>query len=68
MSPLDTTSSPPLRFDADYAMTIAGQAVIGDAQLEVINPATGKAFATAPRATAKDLDAVVQAARAAFKD
>lgn len=35
--------------------------------MDVINPATEKAFATIPAATAEDVDAAVAAATAAFK-
>jgi len=54
-------------FNADYAMTIDGKAVAGSATIEVFNPATGEAFASAPDCTAAELDAAVDAARRAFK-
>ena len=47
-------------------MTVAGAALPTGQTFEVINPATGKAFATAPHATAADVDAAVAAAKAAF--
>ena len=32
----------------NYVMTIDGKPVAGEATIEVVNPATGEAFATAP--------------------
>lgn len=54
-------------FHADYAMTIGGEAVAGGATIEVVNPATGQAFAEAPDCSREQLDAAVAAARKAFK-
>ena len=50
-----------------FVMTINGQAVSADASMEVINPATGAAFAQAPDCSREQLDAAVTAAKAAFK-
>jgi len=49
----------------DYAMLIDGRMVPGDASMEVINPATGTAFATVPRASARQADLAIAAAKAA---
>ena len=49
-----------------YTMTINGKAVTGDHTINVVNPATGKVFTTAPAASAADLDNAVAAAKAAF--
>jgi len=48
------------------AHLIGGKLVAGNATFEVVNPATGRAFALCPDATQADLDAAVAAARAAF--
>ncbi|MFC3174056.1 aldehyde dehydrogenase family protein [Novosphingobium bradum] len=47
-------------------MLINGQLVAGDARIEVVNPATGQVFATAPDCAEADLDEAVRAAQAAF--
>jgi len=47
------------------AHLIGGRLVAGHGQYEVINPATGEAFALCPDASRDDLDAAVAAARAA---
>ena len=49
-----------------FAMTINGVAVGGASHIDVVNPATGSAFERAPDATPENLDAAVEAARAAF--
>jgi acyl-CoA reductase-like NAD-dependent aldehyde dehydrogenase len=54
-------------FQSDYQMTINGVGVGADQVLEVVNPATGQVFATAPDCSASQLDAAVAAAKAAFK-
>lgn len=63
---LDT---PPTRrsFDGTYYLSIAGQLVTSAEQFDVINPATGDAFATAPSATPAQLDQAIAAAKTAFK-
>ena len=54
-------------FDRDYRMLIDGALVDSPASLEVINPATGAAFATAPDCSADQLDQAVAAAARAFR-
>jgi acyl-CoA reductase-like NAD-dependent aldehyde dehydrogenase len=49
-----------------YRMLIGGNLVSGARTLEVVNPATGRPFATSPRADAAQLDAAIAAAKAAF--
>ncbi|MEQ8897940.1 MAG: aldehyde dehydrogenase [Roseovarius sp.] len=51
----------------DYRMLIGGQWVAASdgGTFETVNPATGKVCATAPEATAEDIDRAVQAAHAA---
>jgi acyl-CoA reductase-like NAD-dependent aldehyde dehydrogenase len=50
----------------EFNLLINGRLTPGALAMDVINPATGEAFATSPRADARQLDAAVQAARAAF--
>lgn len=50
----------------DYRMLIGGRLVAGAATLEVINPATGRVFATCARANEAQLNEAVAAAKAAF--
>jgi acyl-CoA reductase-like NAD-dependent aldehyde dehydrogenase len=54
----------PLR--ADFANLIDGELVAGNEWFEVINPATGQAFARAPRVSRPELDRAVASARRAF--
>jgi acyl-CoA reductase-like NAD-dependent aldehyde dehydrogenase len=54
-------------FISDYRMTIGGKAVASASTIDVVNPATGTAFATAPDCSREQLDEAVAAARAAFK-
>lgn len=49
-----------------FSMTINGQAVDAMHRLDVRNPATGEVFGQMPDASAADLDAAVDAAKAAF--
>lgn len=49
-----------------YSMTIGGKQVQAVSTFDVINPASGEAFASVPAGTVADLDAAVAAARAAF--
>lgn len=49
-----------------FKLLINGEAVDGASQFDVINPATGEAFAQCPKADAAQLDAAVAAAKAAF--
>ncbi|QIG81055.1 aldehyde dehydrogenase family protein [Stakelama tenebrarum] len=53
-------------FTRDFTMTIDGEAVVGDATIDVINPATEEPVARAPDCSRDQLDAAVAAARAAF--
>jgi len=50
----------------EFNLLINGRPTPGALTMNVINPATGEAFAVSPRADAKQLDAAVQAAKAAF--
>lgn len=50
----------------DFRLLIDGALVRSDARIDVVNPATGQPFASAPRADAALLDAAVAAARRAF--
>jgi acyl-CoA reductase-like NAD-dependent aldehyde dehydrogenase len=56
-----------IQFDSDFTMTIGGKGVAATRQIEVVNPATGAAFATAPDCSREQLDEAVAAAGAAFK-
>lgn len=50
----------------DFGMTIGGRQVAAREKFVVSNPATGETLGHAPNATVADLDAAVDAARAAF--
>ena len=50
----------------EFNLLINGRLTPGALTMNVVNPATGEAFAASPRADAKQLDAAVQAARTAF--
>ncbi len=50
----------------DFKLLIGGQMVDGDATMEVINPATETPVATCARASKRQLDQAVAAAKAAF--
>src|ERR1700730_13592503 len=50
----------------EFNLLINRRLTPGALTMNVINPATGEAFAASPRADAKQLDAAVQAAKAAF--
>jgi len=50
----------------DFTMTIAGHSVASDDRFDVINPATGKPFASAPDCTQAQLDAAMDTAQQAF--
>ncbi|ALH82189.1 aldehyde dehydrogenase family protein [Sphingopyxis macrogoltabida] len=56
-----------MNFETGYSMLIDGALVTSDAQIEVINPATGQVFAAAPDCSADQLDMAVSAAQRAFK-
>ena len=49
-----------------FTLSIAGQSVAGKQFFDVINPATGRAFAQAPDCTAAQLDDAMSAAQRAF--
>jgi aldehyde dehydrogenase (NAD+) len=53
-------------FQSNFTMTIGGKAVDAAAHFDVINPANEKALASVPDASREDLDAAINAARAAF--
>jgi len=55
-----------MSFDTEYTLTIDGKAVAGAGTFDVVNPATGEAFAQAPDCSAEQLDLAVDAARRAF--
>ena len=50
---------------ADYKLLIGGELVDGDLTLDVVNPATGSPFTTVARASARQADAAVAAAKKA---
>ncbi len=50
----------------NFGLLINGKLVAGNQTLDVINPATGKVFATCPRADLAQLNEAVAAAKAAF--
>lgn len=56
-----------MNFQDNYAMTIDGRSVSGESMIDVINPATGEPFATAPDCSKAQLDAAVASAKSAFK-
>ncbi|MFC6200042.1 aldehyde dehydrogenase family protein [Ponticaulis profundi] len=56
-----------MEFDRDYKMLIDGKLVAAADDMDVVNPATGKAFTKSPRASESDLNAAVEAAQKAFK-
>jgi acyl-CoA reductase-like NAD-dependent aldehyde dehydrogenase len=56
----------PPTFRTTASLTIGGEAVAGAAAIDVVNPATGEVFASAPDASPDQLDAAVQAAARAF--
>lgn len=51
---------------ADYRLLIGGALVPGDAQMDVINPATEEVLATCPRGSQRQLEQAIAAAKAAF--
>ncbi|MDF8331783.1 aldehyde dehydrogenase family protein [Novosphingobium cyanobacteriorum] len=50
---------------AGLKLLIGGKLVDGDMTMEVVNPATGEAFATVPRASVRQADEAIAAAKAA---
>jgi acyl-CoA reductase-like NAD-dependent aldehyde dehydrogenase len=59
-----TAAAAPLR--RDFANLIDGELIAGTEWFDVINPATGRAFAQAPRVSRAELDRAVAGARRAF--
>lgn len=51
---------------SDYQLLIDGKMVAGDQTMPVVNPATEEVLAQCPRASKKQLDAAVAAAKAAY--
>ena len=51
---------------SDYRLLINGQLTPGALSMDVLNPATGDVITSCPRADAAQLEAAVQAAKAAF--
>jgi acyl-CoA reductase-like NAD-dependent aldehyde dehydrogenase len=56
----------PVRFDADFTLTINGNGVAGASSFDVVNPADETVVAQAPDCSADQLDDAVAAARGAF--
>ncbi len=56
-----------MNFDTGFVMTIGGKAVPGQETIDVINPATGQPFATAPDCSVEQLNTAVASAKNAFK-
>src|SRR3546814_3022290 len=56
-----------MNFEADYRMLIDGTLVDSYGRIDVVNPATGEAFASAPDCTAALLARAIEAGRRAFK-
>jgi acyl-CoA reductase-like NAD-dependent aldehyde dehydrogenase len=52
---------------AEFTLTINGEAVRADAQLDVINPATEKVFASCPDASRAQVDQTMEAAQEAYR-
>jgi len=52
---------------SEFTLTIAGEAAATHASLDVVNPATGKPFASCPDASRSQLDAAMESAGAAFR-
>jgi acyl-CoA reductase-like NAD-dependent aldehyde dehydrogenase len=50
-----------------FSLTIAGEAVRADSQLDVLNPATGKVFASCPDASREQVDHAIEAAQEAYR-
>src|SRR5271170_3619866 len=62
---MGTSDLPAAALRTDFTHLIGGLAVRGSNAFEVINPATGAAFALCPAASRDELDAAVAAARLA---
>lgn len=52
---------------SNYRMAIGGNLVVGTGSIDVVDPATGRSFANAPRATKGDLELAVKHASSAQK-
>lgn len=52
--------------DKQYKLLIGGELIDGASTFDVVNPATGKAFAQCPKASETQLDQAIAAAKAAF--
>ena len=50
----------------EFTQLIDGRSEASETSFDVVNPATGKVFATSPKASKAQLDAAVAAARRAF--
>jgi acyl-CoA reductase-like NAD-dependent aldehyde dehydrogenase len=61
------STASPKEMRASAALTIGGEAVAGASAMDVVNPATGEVFASAPVASPAQLDAAVNAAERAFR-
>ena len=62
---MGTNELPAALLRSDFTHLIGGEAVRGSDAFEVINPATGAAFALCPSASRAERDAAVEAARRA---
>jgi acyl-CoA reductase-like NAD-dependent aldehyde dehydrogenase len=62
---VETNEIPPAVLRSDFTHLIGGEAVPGSNAFEVIDPASGAAFALCPSASRAELDAAVEAARRA---
>lgn len=51
---------------SNYKLLIGGKLVDGDQSMDVVNPATGAAFVTVPRASVRQADEAIAAAKAAL--
>ncbi len=60
------STATPARGHDDFRLLIGGRLCAGDSTMEVVDPATGKAAATCPRASAAQFDAAVAAAKSAL--
>ena len=55
-----------MKFDGEFTLTVDGKATMARSTVDVINPATGEAFAKAPAADGAILDRAVALAHEAF--
>lgn len=61
-------TTPTFEHGCEFSMTIGGELVTTAERLDVVNPASGEVFTTAPRAGQKELDMAVAAGQRAFAD